>query len=113
VSLVFILVAVMLVLTGCGEVTEAEVIGVYTKNSEEAVKLIGGNTEVTLDGTQGKVSLELKEGGEAYLEGWGDMPWSLKDGKVTISFTNASSSGEFKGDKIVGLGGEGVVWNRK
>lgn len=110
-----VVVAMVLSIAGCAKpVEEADVVGTYVKDNEQPVKLRAGVTEIELDGTEGKVSLQLREGGEAVLEGVGSpLPWRLEDGRVTLYFTNASSSGDFKGDKIVGLGGADMIWTKK
>ena len=108
-------VATVLSIAGCAKpVEEIDVVGTYAKDNEQPVKLYTGATEISLKGTEGKVSLQLKEGGEAVLEGVGSpLPWRLEDGRVTLYFMNASSSGDFKGAKIVGLGGADIVWTKK
>jgi len=114
-----IAVAMVLAIAGCSEpVEEADVVGTYVKDHEQPVTLRGGTTTIRLEGSEGKVSLELREGGVAQIEGVGSgLPWRLEDGRVTLYFVlgsiNASSSGKFKGDKIVGLGGEGMIWTKK
>ena len=105
--------AMALSVAGCAKpVEEADVVGTYVKDDEQPVKFRTSSTEVTLAGTDGEVTLQLRAGGEAEL-GDQTLPWTLEDGKVTIYFLNASSSGDFKGSKIVGLGGEGMTWTKK
>ena len=110
-----VVVAMVLSIAGCAKpVEEADVVGTYVKDNEQPVKLRTGATEISLKGTEGKVSLQLREGGEAELEGFGTtLPWRLEDGRVTLYFMNASSSGDFKGAKIVGLGGADMIWTKK
>ena len=108
-----LIIALVSSITGCAKpVEETDVVGTYVKDSAEPVIFRAGATEVTMAGTEGAATLQLNAGGEAKLGG-STIPWALEDGVVTIFFFNASTSGDFKGDKIVGLGGEGVVWNKK
>lgn len=111
--LLTLVVAMMLSITSCAKpVEEADVVGTYVKVNEQPVKFRTGATEITLAGTDGEVILQLRAGGEALL-GDQKLPWTLDEGKVIIYFINASASGDFKGDKIVDLGGEGMIWNKK
>jgi hypothetical protein len=108
-----LVVAMMLSITGCAKrVEETDVVGTYVKANEQPVKFYTSATEITLDGTSGEVMLRLKAGGEAVL-GDQTLPWRLDEGKVVIYFFNASTSGDFKRDKIVDLGGEGMIWNKQ
>jgi hypothetical protein len=103
----------MLSITSCAKpVEEADVVGTYVKVNEQPVKFRTSNTEISLAGTDGEATLQLITGGQALL-GDQKLPWTLDEGKVTIHFVNASTSGDFKGDKIVDLGGEGMIWNKK
>ena len=106
-------VAMLLSITGCATaVEEADVVGTYVKDDAQAMVFRAGSTAVTLSGTEGQATLQLKAGGEAELGGT-TLPWTLDDGKVTIYMFNASTSGDFKGNKIVGLGGEGMTWTKQ
>lgn len=112
--LLTIVVAMMLSISSCAKpVAEADVVGTYMKVNKQPFKLRAGATEITLAGTNGEVILKLRAGGEALLGDDMKLPWTLDEGKVTIYFSNASTSGDFKGNKIVDLGGEGMIWNKK
>jgi len=111
--LLTVVAAMALSITGCAKpVEEADVVGTYVKDSEQSVMFRTSSTVISLKGTEGEVTLRLKAGGEAEL-GDNTLSWTLDDGKVTLYLFNASSSGEFKGNKIVGLGGEGMIWTKK
>jgi len=108
-----LVVAMILSITSCARpVEKADVVGWYTKVNEQPVKFRAGATEISLKGTEGKVILQLNAGDEALLGGQ-KLSWTLKEGKVIIYLFNASASGDYKGDKIIGLGGEGIIWNKK
>lgn len=111
--LLTLVVTMMLSIASCAKpVEEADVVGTYVKVNDQPVKLRAGGTEITLSGTEGEVILQLKAGGEA-LVGDQKLPWSLDENKVIIYFINASTSGDFSGNKIIDLGGEGMIWNKK
>lgn len=110
--LLILVVAMILSVTSCKTVEEADVVGTYVKTNEQPVIFLAGATSISLKGTEGKVNLQLKADGMAII-GDATLPWKLSDGKVNIYFTNASTSGKFKGNKIVNLGGEGIVWEKK
>jgi len=106
-------VAMLLSITGCATtVEEADVVGTYVKDDAQAMVFRTGSTAVTMAGTEGRATLQLKAGGEAELGGT-TLPWRLDDGKVTVYMFNASTSGDVKGNKIVGLGGEGITWTKQ
>jgi len=102
----------ILSVTSCGTVEEADVIGSYMKTSEKPVMFYTSSTAVTLSGTEGKVTLQLKADGMA-LVGDANLPWELIDDKVYLYMMNASTSGKFKGNKILELGGKDIVWEKK
>ena len=110
-----VVVAMVLSIAGCAKpVEEADVVGTYVKDNEQPVKVHTSTTLVHLGDTEGKVSLQLREGGKAELEGIpAPLSWSLVDGRVTLYFMQASTSGDFKGTKIVGLGGADMIWTKK
>jgi small ligand-binding sensory domain FIST len=113
-----VVLAAAAVLTGCGKsFTEADVVGVYVKKGGEgALVFTTSSTEVNLQGTEGAVTMELKAGGVVKMGGnaaGSPLAWTLKDGRVTVYLFNASASGQFKGDRIVGLGGKGVTWEKQ
>ena len=110
-----VVVAMVLSIAGCAKpVEEADVVGTYVKNNEQPVKFSTSATLVNLEGTEGKVTLQLREGGKAELVGTNaPLFWRLVDGRVTLYFMNASSSGDFKGTEIVGLGGADMIWTKK
>jgi hypothetical protein len=111
--LIITLVTVMMVITSCtSHVEEADVTGTYVKKNEQPVKFRAGATEITLNGTNGEVTLQLKAGGEALL-GDQKLSWNLNEGKIVLYLFDASTSGNFKGNKIDGLGGEDIVWRKK
>ena len=106
-------VAMLLSITGCASaVEEADVVGTYVKDDAQAVVFRAGSTAIKMEGSEGQATLQLKAGGEAQL-GNATLPWTLDEGKVTIYLFNASTSGDVKGKKIVGLGGEGMTWTKQ
>jgi hypothetical protein len=112
----FVALAATAVLTGCGggrSYEEADVVGVYVKKGGSGASIFRTDvTEIRLAGTEGEATMELKKGGAAKVAG-GDLTWALKEGRVTVYLVNASASGQFKGDRIVGLGGNGVTWEKQ
>ena len=106
-------VAMLLSITGCATaVEEADVVGTYVKDDAQGMMFRAGSTAINMAGTEGQATLQLKAGGEAELGGT-TLPWTLDEGKVTIYLFNASTSGDVKGNKIVGLGGEGMTWTKQ
>lgn len=114
--LLTLVVAMMLSVTSCKPVEKADVLGTYVKVNEQPVKFRTSNTEIILEGTDGRVTLKLRADDIALL-GDNKLSWTLNEGKVIIYLFNASISGDFKRDivsrdKIVDLGGEGIIWKK-